>query len=61
MAIQKKSLISSRTIEKKPATTPDQQVSVGEPKSLSAKALAGRRFTKTAKRTAIAARTTFKK
>jgi hypothetical protein len=40
MAIQKKSLISSRTPEKKAATK--QDTSVGEPKTLTAKALSGR-------------------
>jgi hypothetical protein len=43
MAIQKKSLISSRTPEKKAATKKDH--SVGEAKSLTAKALTARGLT----------------
>jgi len=48
MAIQKKSLISSRTPEKKAATK--QSGSVGETKSLTANAMERRTFAKVAKR-----------
>ncbi|HXY13868.1 MAG TPA: hypothetical protein VEI26_05155 [Terriglobales bacterium] len=45
MAIQKKSLISSRTTEKKSVTKPEQ-TPIGEPKGLTAKALQAHRLLK---------------